>query len=263
MKKLNVEDMKKIQIGILDVVVDFCEKNEIHYWLDSGTLLGAIRHEGYIPWDDDIDIGMLRPDFDRFMNTFNKNNDRYLFICRELDKKCPYPYGKVLDTETVLYEPDENGIRSSVNIDVFVYDNAPDDENECKKMYDCRDRYSMLNALQNRMIGTSGGIKTIVKEIGFWVLKYFPEGYFAKKIVDNSKKYANQDTRTVGNFTSVSRIVGEKAIFSSFTKVKFEGKEYSAPKGYKQWLTCFYGDYMQLPPEEKRVSHHMFKAYLK
>lgn len=263
MKELVLDEVKNIQIEILDAVAEFCDKNKIQYWLDSGTLLGAIRHGGYIPWDDDIDIGMLRPDFDCFMQKFNKENSRYKFVCRELDKGCPYPYGKVLDTNTVLYEPDEKGIKICINIDVFVYDNAPDDEEKCKKMYDYRDRYSVLNALQHRMIRTSGFMKNIVKSVGYVGVNIFPKGYFAKKIVDNSKKYATQDTRTVGNFTSVSRIIGEKAIFSSFTKVKFEGKEYSVPKGYEQWLTCFYGDYMQLPPEEKRVSHHMFKAYLK
>lgn len=263
MKQLNEEEVKIYQLGILNTVTDFCEKNKIKYWLDSGTLLGAIRHKGYIPWDDDIDIGMLRVDFDRFMHTFNQEGGRYKFICNELDAACVYPYGKVLDTSTVLYEPDEKGIKGSINIDVFVYDNAPDSASECKKMYDRRDRYSMLNALQNRMIGTHGIVKDIVKTVGFSVLQLYPKGYFAQKVVSNSKKYVDMPTKGVGNFTSVSRIVCEKDIFSSFIKVPFEGREYNAPVGYDKWLTAFYGDYMQLPPEEKRVSHHMYKAYQK
>lgn len=95
MKQLNEEEVKIYQLGILNTVTDFCEKNKIKYWLDSGTLLGAIRHKGYIPWDDDIDIGMLRVDFDRFMHTFNQEGGRYKFICNELDAACVYPYGKV------------------------------------------------------------------------------------------------------------------------------------------------------------------------
>lgn len=263
MKRLNEEEVKNYQLGILDTVTEFCEKNKIQYWLDCGTLLGSIRHKGYIPWDDDIDVGMLRPDFDRFMHKFNQENNRYKFTCNELDKACVYPYGKVMDTETILYEPDENGIVSCINIDVFVYDNAPDSISECKKMYDRSDWYSMLNALQNRMIGTHGVMKDIVKAVGFVALHLYPKGYFAQKIVSNSKKYADMPTKSVGNFTSVSRIICEKDVFSSFIKVPFEGREYNAPVGYDKWLNAFYGDYMQLPPEEKRVSHHMYKAYQK
>lgn len=132
-----------------------------------------------------------------------------------------------------------------------------------KKMYDRSDWYSMLNALQNRMIGTHGVMKDIVKAVGFVALHLYPKGYFAKKIVSNSKKYADMPTKSVGNFTSVPRIVCEKDVFSSFIKVPFEGREYNAPVGYDKWLNAFYGDYMQLPPEEKRVSHHMYKAYQK
>ena len=223
MKQLNEEEVKIYQLGILNTVADFCEKNQIQYWLDCGTLLGAIRHKGYIPWDDDIDIGMLRPDFDRFMNIFNQANGRYKFICRELGNSFYYPYGKVLDTETVLYEPDENGMKISVNIDVFVYDNAPESNQKVAEMYKLGDWYTKLNAVQNGVVGTHGIIKDIVKTVGFEVLKIFPKGYFSKKIVDNSKKYADTNTSAVGNFTSVPRIVCKKDIFSSFIKVPFEG----------------------------------------
>lgn len=263
MKRLTQEETKHIQLEILDVVATFCEKHNIRYWLDNGTLLGAIRHKGYIPWDDDIDIGMLRYDFEHFMQTFNRENTRYRFICNELDASCPYPYGKVLDTETILYEPDEHGIESCINIDVFVYDNAPDDPVECERMYRRRDRYSILNLLQNRMIGTRGIIKDLVKFIGYWGLKLFPKGYFAGKVVENSKKYAKCSTIGVGNFTSVTKIYCKKDIFSSFKEIEFEGNFYYAPIMYDEWLTAFYGDYMKLPPKEKQVSHHVFEAYKK
>ena len=76
MREINTEELKKIQVEILDVMSQFCEKHGIQYWLDWGTLLGAIRHKGYIPWDDDVDTGMLRKDYDIFMKLFNEENDR-------------------------------------------------------------------------------------------------------------------------------------------------------------------------------------------
>lgn len=263
LKRLSVEETKHIQMEILDAVAVFCERHGIHYWLNCGTLLGAIRHKGYIPWDDDIDIGMMRKDFDKFIKTFNNENSRYKLICNELDPSCVYPYGKVLDTDTVLFEPDERGIKNCINIDVFVYDNAPDDLKERERMYYLRDRYTILNMLQNRMIGTHGIVKDMVKFIGYWGLKFFPRGYFASLVVKNSKRFADKETEGVGDFTSIYRMYCGKEAFSSFLKVEFEGKIYDAPIGYDTLLTAFYGDYMKLPPKELQVSHHLFKAYSK
>ena len=109
MNEIKLDELKKIQLDILVFIDDFCEKNNINYWIDCGTLLGAVRHKGYIPWDDDIDIGMLREDYDKFMKIFNNccNNSKYKFISYETDKNWPFPFGKVLDITTVLYEPDK------------------------------------------------------------------------------------------------------------------------------------------------------------
>ena len=117
LRRIEQDELKKIQIEILNVVSTFCEKNDIRYWIDCGTLLGAIRHKGYIPWDDDIDIGMLRPDYDRFMQLFNQENERYKFYSIENNTKFLCPHGKVLDTSTILYEPNKKGNKLSVNID--------------------------------------------------------------------------------------------------------------------------------------------------
>ena len=83
MKNISVEELKSVQIAILDVVSKYCDEHGIRYWLDGGTLLGAVRHKGYIPWDDDIDLGMLRPDFDRFIHEFNRYDSRYVVGCVE------------------------------------------------------------------------------------------------------------------------------------------------------------------------------------
>ena len=264
MKEIDLKELRKIQIEILDDINKFCKKNKINYWIDCGTLLGAVRHSGYIPWDDDIDIGMLREDYDKFLKLYNTNNNRYKLMASELDKNYYFQFGKVVDTKTVLYEPDEEtGIKGAVYVDVFVYDNAPDDENKLKKMFDKRDFYNKFRIAQlfpDRYDKSSLKKKILRFFINIY-LKFLPKNYYTKKCIANSKKYMHKDTKRVGNFTSDKRMTGDKKIFKSFIELPFEKKKYPAPIGYKDWLKAFYGDYMKLPPKEKRVSEHVFKAY--
>lgn len=263
MQQVFGQELKKIQLEILDIVAEFCQQNQIQYWLDSGTLLGAIRHKGYIPWDDDIDLGMLRKDYDRFSELFNRENSRYKFICVENTPSFYLPHGKVCDTTTLLYEPDENGYRSAINIDIFVYDNAPDCDAVVSKMYDIRDSLRKKHWYQSMPVPkTDSFIKRTLKHLRQTVYRIRYPKNLVLKMVSNSKRYALFETKRVGNFTAFTRMSCDKRVFDSFIDVEFEGKKYKAPVGYDEWLRSFYGDYMTLPPEEKRVSHHSYVAYL-
>lgn len=262
MENIDIYKLKEIQLNILKEFANFCEENDINYWLDSGTLIGAVRHKGYIPWDDDIDVGMLRPDYDKFAQIYNENrkNTRYIFKSYEIDNDFSFPHGKMLDTKTVLNEPD---IKMSVNIDVFVYDNAPDNNKEVYKMYKRRDIYRKLHSAQILKHKPKGNIiRRVIGYILHYVLRNFEKNYFCKKMVNNSKKYANDKTLRVGNFTSFTKFTCDKKVFDSFIDGEFEGCIFKIPVGYDEWLTEYYGDYMTLPPLEKRVSHHEFKAYM-
>lgn len=263
MRRVYGDELKKIQLDILAVVADFCDKNGISYWIDCGTLLGAIRHRGYIPWDDDIDVGMLRPDYDRFMQLFNSENERYKFFSIENNENFYYAHGKVLDTTTVLYEPDIRGNKLSINIDIFVYDNAPNDDKKVEAMYNKRDFFRALHVQRNSNYTPRGSFfRRSCVYILRYVLKPFPKNYFIKRLLSNSKKHVHDETARVGNFTSYSRMVCDKSVFKSFITAEFEGRYYKIPIGYDAWLRAFYNDYMVLPPEDKRVSHHQFEAYV-
>lgn len=263
MRPVSLEELRRIQTEILSITTKFCEENNIHYWLDGGTLLGAIRHDGYIPWDDDIDLGMLRPDFDRFIREFNGYNAQYEVKCVETDPDFTYAYAKVLDTRTLLYEPDENGNRLSINIDVFVYDHIPENPRAVRKLFRKRDFYRNANGWRTLYIKPSGGFaKRLLKMIFSTLLKVFPRNYFAKKEVMNAKTYSHTDTARVGNLVGYALFTCETDVFDSFVDHVFEGKMYKIPSGYDKWLTRMYGDYMKLPPVEKRVTHHSFKAYI-
>ena len=225
LKQLELKELKELQLDILETIHQCCIRNEINYWLDCGTLLGAIRHNGYIPWDDDIDIGMLRSDYEKFRKVFNQENSRYKFECVEDNKEYCFAFGKVLDTHTILYEPDRSGRKISVYVDVFVYDNAPDDDNELKKMYRVRNFLRGCNTARTQRPDNEPGIaRKIVFYVLHYTLKIFPKSYFSQKMVANSQKYKNTDTNRVGNFTSRSEFACEKSIFNSFEEHEFEGR---------------------------------------
>lgn len=267
MREIELEELKKIQIGVLDYVDAFCKEHEIKYWIDCGTLIGAVRHKGYIPWDDDIDIGMLREEYDRFCEIFNKKaNERYRLHNCENDSTFRYGYSKVMDHSTVLYEPDEKGVKEAVNIDVFVYDNAPDNDFLMRWMYFKRDLYRALRSFQYDYTSYGSPVKiALTKVLRKALMPYFkgkPENYCVCKIVKNSKSYAMKKTKRIGDFVGASVMCSDKSNFEEVTEVEFEGKKYPAPVGYDKYLTDYYGNYMQLPPVEKRVSNHHFKAYV-
>lgn len=273
MKEIGIEKLKQIQLEILDVVTKFCDERGINYWLHAGTLLGAVRHKGYIPWDDDIDLGMLRPDYDRFMKEFNGFSPRYEFHCIENDPEFDFEFGKVLDNETVLHEPFGSLMDLAVNVDIFPIDNAPDDEKTVQDIYKENHSYHVAaNILRKGVLGPVPG--NIVRKIcvrGYrllWMVAHFfpPRSarfFYLRKIAENAKRYANENTERVGDFCGGTRITCKREILSNLIELEFEGKMYKAPVGYDEWLTLLYGDYMTPPPPEKRTSGHSLKAYWK
>lgn len=261
MRRLSVNELRKIQIEILDVVDEFCKKNKIDYWINCGTLIGAIRHKGYIPWDDDIDLGMLRADYDKFSELFNKTNTRYRFLCIENEKNFYCPYGKVADTMTYMKDGHAD---SYINIDIFVYDHAPMQKSEIDKMFNKRDIYRKLYYRQVLPVDSKiGCLKKLESYLIKGVLGLVPKTFFIKKMICNSKLYEKEAAMYVGDFVGTTNTICDINTVKDFVDVEFEGKFYKAPIGYDKWLKAFYGNYMELPPIEKRVTHHIVEAYIK
>ncbi|MBQ7155792.1 MAG: LicD family protein [Synergistaceae bacterium] len=272
MRQIDNNELRKIQLEILDVVMKFCDEHDILCFLDGGTLLGAIRHKGYIPWDDDIDIGMLRPDYDKFMKLFNENNTRYKFHCLENDSEFLLPFGKVFDTFTEYYEPDKKtGHKYSINIDIWVMDNAPDDKQQLRKMFFWQYVYIRLRAARlSPMFAPHDG--NIIRKVISYSLRIFmkmiplsilPENYFAWKMLKNAKSYSAVQTRCVGSFLGFHELAMDREKFEKFTFAEFEGRKCKIPSGYDEWLTKLYGDYMKLPPESERKTLHHFEAFVR
>ena len=134
-KQLTIEEVKKMNLDILSVVADFCEKNGLRYWLYYGTLIGAIRHNGYIPWDDDIDIAMPRPDYEKFLKTFNQTSGSlYKVIEDRISIGYHTPFAKVHNPETIIESEFSDEMAFGVFIDIFPFDGVKD-EKQSKKTH--------------------------------------------------------------------------------------------------------------------------------
>lgn len=245
--------------------MDFCDKQGINYWLDYGTLIGAVRHKGFIPWDDDIDIGMLREDFERFQSTFNEyagNNSRYIAEwagnCK--NKTSNNLFIKVLDKSTIV---ESYGKSQNAWIDIFPYDNIPADEEAFIKMFKKSARYIKCIILQTNKHKPAGNfIRRMCVRFARFCACLFPNDYFSKKQTLLVSKFRNADSKEVVCFCSTRRSLEEnnisrceKEVFLELTELEFEGKKYKSPKNYDRWLTITYDDYMTLPPEEERLNH--------
>lgn len=261
MKSIDVEELRSIQMQMMDSIDNFCAKRGLRYFLMYGSLIGAVRHQGYIPWDDDIDIIMPRPDYDVFVNEYYDEN--YSVVNREKDKKWKLLYSKVCDDRTVMLE--DNGLRCGVYVDVFPLDGLSSDE---KKAY-AHFRYVMqlklllrLHLFAPRMrLGKDTFMAALVAKL---IHSFVPYGILYKRFYKAIRKFDFENSCYIGDLCAgAMNQVFEAKEYSEYMKGCFEGHQYRLPVGYDSILRKIYGDYMILPPKSDRVSNHTFEAYWK
>lgn len=258
MRKIKLEERKKLQLEILLKVHEFCEQNNITYFLSSGTLIGAVRHKGYIPWDDDIDIAMPRPDYEKFMNIFKDEN----LIAKDYkrDKSWPYFLAKICDRRTLLIEKNVNYKDLGVNIDLFPIDGVSDNSLMREVIY----RFMNFEVIivwhrVTPIIGKVSVLRYIEKFISF----LFPIKSIIKLRRKLIEKYSYESSKYVSSLsTTTERKTYKKEWFEEIIKLPFEGYMLNAPVGYHDWLRTVFGDYMTLPPVEERIIHNV-EAYWK
>ena len=269
MTEINLQEIRSIQIGILNKLDDFCRENGIGYYLCNGTLLGAVKYKGYIPWDDDIDVCMLRNDYQKFISLFNQKNEneKYKLFSLETDTSYFFPFAKLSDQTTVLKENGvNNGVKFGLNIDVFPIDNFGNSEKEIKKTFIKFKRLrKKLNLSKINDFSSNSDLKYLLKKIISFPFRKIGPKYFCNKIDRLAKKHTFE-TKYIGNCVWGFYGVGEAHKSEVFSKVifeEFEGKKYPIPIGFNEYLFGLYGDYRQDPPLEKQCTHHRFKAYYK
>ena len=268
MKQLSLEEIKSIELNLLKEFHDVCTKLNLRYSLFAGTLLGAIRHQGFIPWDDDIDVAMPRDDYNKFLTyVLEKNNNvKFSTINCFNNNKFNILFTKIYNPSTKLINIDQHNqeMPFGVFLDIFPYDYLANDFDSSVKLFN-KGRLSreILNAKVNSRFSKSRThawyfepIRFVLFVIGKLTNRNLLINKIHKQIIRSEAKYS-------GNFAGAYR---EKEIllssqFEKLIKVKFENLEVLCFKDYDSYLKGTYGDYMKLPPLEKRVTHHPYICY--
>ncbi|SCW32848.1 Phosphorylcholine metabolism protein LicD [Ruminococcaceae bacterium YRB3002] len=258
-----MDDSKKCLLNILLWYHAFCEANDLRYYLVEGTMLGAARHLGFIPWDDDIDVGMPRSDYERFVSLMGNDihDDRYMLENEHSPREeYLYPHSKLYDTETTLIEKRRVSVVMGVYIDVFPLDGIGNTPDESKRNYKKLGRKQDVLAV--RAVTTREGrawYKNLAVKI-IQLLPNSPEGNkrLVKEIVDLCKEHSYDDSEYVGLLMSSyrTREIMPKEYFGTPKLYSFEGHELYGVENADSYLTQLYGDWKTPPSEENRRSDH-------
>ncbi len=258
---LTDEQLKKIhqiEVELLKAFIDVCNRLNLQYYISDGTLLGAVRHKGFIPWDDDIDIVMKRDDYEVFIREGqNLLPEKYFISTLYSNDNVPFNFCKIHDNDTTFIEKSCKGmnINHGVKIDIFPLDYYPDDEKERCALN--RKHRILRKIARKKYKWFNCSVATKLKELFYKVVFCF---YPYKKAV-KQRENLYRSVKQSKMFANYSGCYGERDIvpvewFHETIQLEFEGLKVNAPAQYDKWLTQVYGDYMQLPPEEKRVGHH-------
>lgn len=265
LKKLTLREIQLKELDILLYVKEFCESHDIQYYLTGGTLLGAIRHQGFIPWDDDIDICMSRDNYDKFIKLFhNKQHEHYKGDFR-LPGFADSPFYKVYDLNTKI-KTQYDSSTNYVWIDIFPIDGLAEDPKEAlreKKLMHFWGRL-LLIGLANLGEGTNS-VKKYLKYVLKPLVLCYGVDMVASKMTNLALKHPYKNSKYVAEFTAISsNIIDGKMLRDEFEKVEeatFEGHKFPIFSCWRHYLEGNYGNFMELPPVEKRKIHLMY-AYI-
>lgn len=252
----DLNKLKEIEMNLFREFIRICDKHQLKWFVLGGTCLGAVRHQGFIPWDDDIDVGMPRDQYDKFLVIAPKELPSSYFVQSIIsDKDFPANFAKLRDSNTTFIEAS----MSSFNINHGVYiDIFPLDGYKKSKWFDFK------NAIYSRRIGYSFNIECknecFIDKVKQHIIKMLLPS-LSKTVRKRDVLFRQFDYYSSGLVANFCGAWGRKEIvsrryFGEGVKGIFEGIDVNLPTDYDSYLSSLYGDYMVLPPEEKRVAHH-------
>ena len=259
-----LEQVHEIQLEMALEVKRICKMHNIKYSIIAGTLLGAIRHSGFIPWDDDLDIGMLRSDYEKFIEVckYELSGD-YFLQTWESDPGFALPIAKLRKNRTRFVERNSSdaSLHSGIYIDIFPFDNVP--RGKIKQVFQDRSTYILKRMLLIRMNYKFWNDTEFLKKMLYKILKGVSLPLTTDKIkrilymtmIANNDR-ASEKAVAIGGAYGYKKESIKKEWLENLMEVNFEGEKISAPVNYSEYLTYFYGDYMTPPPENKRYNRH-------
>lgn len=266
-RRMTTEEIQTVNLEILKHIDEFCRAHKIRYWLDAGTLIGAIRHKGFIPWDDDADICMPRPDYERFLKEY-KDSAKYKLYAPEKEN-CYLMYARLCEMEKTYFEASAMWTDDSpgVGVDIFPVNGAPDTIEEfdavvaesmknLKKIFRFRGAFASLKFRRTFL----GFAKDAVHCIANVAYRIFGRGSAKRLLRKQVVLFGKYDYETHSHCYDLTVAISRKkywprAWFEKLIEVDFCGEKFFAPGGYDERLRRGYGDYMTPPPVAERIVH--------
>lgn len=260
MKKY-VKKLQGVELEILEEIDRICKKNNIDYFLCGGSLIGAIRHKGFIPWDDDIDIAMTRKNYNKFTKACLKDlDDKYFIDNYSVNKKCWISFTKVKKKNTLFVEDKYMDCYDDTNciwVDIFPLDGVKDEMSKFqlwqKKVFDRL--YTLITIKNGSNYYQNSKVKKYVYK---FLLAIIPAGFLIfllEKVISFHDEDKVKYLCSFSTVYSIDKDTFDKEKLLPYEEVVFEEKKFMGVKGYDYYLKKLYGDYMKLPPVSKRVNH--------
>lgn len=257
-----LEKLHEVELEIMDEFIKICKKHNLEYFLTGGTMLGAIRHKGFIPWDDDIDVGMMRKDYDLFIEYAKEElDDKYLLDCFETNKEYYLPFAKIRKKNTIFDEEDNHHLNNhkGIFIDIIPFENAAKPDSFKQK----------IQAILVRNITDTMFYKKKIRKLNksrhplfVAILSIIPNSQLMKLQKKLSKLNKNDNSEyavALAGTYGYQKETMKRSYFIPSKKIKFENREYQGMNNPDAYLTRIFGNYMELPPKEKRRNHMPLK----
>ncbi len=268
---LTMEQIHEGSVEILEKIISICNKLDINYYIAYGTLIGVVRHQGFIPWDDDLDVMMFRPDYEKF-KAYCLSNEDALFPFKLMGRynvpDFPYTIDRFCDLRYRMVSERTTDAGMGMFVDIYPMDGAGSDKDAVLRKLKRKKKF-WLDCLLCDLHGkyepsTKGLIYNILKFPGYCYARLLGAQHFLNKLENLKNMFSLEESRYIACMVWDWPIkFKEKTWFQETIELPFEGITVKVPKEYDALLRDSYGDYMQLPPEDQRVPHHEYRLYRK